>query len=77
MICYWWLKKELEAEYVMQYIGMEKQIINIWKTLDENIESSYLMYLDADNLHGWGMSQKLPVNGFKWKKMYLNLIKAS
>ena len=77
MICYWWLKKELEAEYVMQYIGMEKQIINIWKTLDENIESSYLMYLDADNLHGWGMSQKLPVNGFKWKKMYLNLMKAS
>ena len=77
MICYWWLKKELEVEYVMQYIGMEKQIINIWKTLDENIESSYLMYLDADNLHGWGMSQKLPVNGFKWKKMYLNLMKAS
>ena len=25
------------------------------------------MYLDANNLHGWAMSQKLPVNGFKWK----------
>ena len=47
------------------------------KKYDENIESSYLMYLDANNLHGWGMSQKLPVNGFKWKKMYLNLMKAS
>ena len=23
------------------------------------------MYLDANNLYGWGMSQKLPVNGFK------------
>ena len=24
------------------------------------------MYLDANNLYGWPMSQKLPVNGFKW-----------
>ena len=29
MICYGWLKKELEVEYVMQYIGMQKQIISI------------------------------------------------
>ena len=26
------------------------------------------MYLDAKNLYGWGMSEKLPVNGFKWIK---------
>ena len=26
------------------------------------------MYVDANNLYGWGMSQKLPVNGFKWVK---------
>ena len=24
------------------------------------------MYLDANNLYGWTMSQKLPVNSFKW-----------
>ena len=24
------------------------------------------MYLDANNLYGWGMSQNLAVNGFKW-----------
>ena len=28
--------------------------------------TSYLMYLDANNLYGWVMIQKLPVNGFKW-----------
>ena len=38
------------------------------KKHDKNIESSYLMYLEANNLYGWGMSQTLPVNGFKWVK---------
>ena len=35
------------------------------KNYDKDIISSYLMYLDANNLYGWAMSQKLPVNGFK------------
>ena len=33
---------------------------------DKNIESSYLVYLDANNLYGLAMSKKLLVNGFKW-----------
>ena len=33
---------------------------------DKNEESSYIQYLDANNLYGWAMCQKLPVNGFKW-----------
>ena len=37
------------------------------KNYDKSIESSYLMYLDANNLYEWAMSQKLPVNGFKWE----------
>ena len=38
------------------------------KNYDKNKESPYIQYLDANNLHGWAMSQKLPVNGFKWVK---------
>ena len=38
------------------------------KNYDENIESSYLEYLDTNNLYGWAMSQKLPVNDLKWVK---------
>ena len=34
------------------------------KNYDKNKESSYIQYLDANNLYGWAMSQKLPVNGF-------------
>ena len=63
LIYYWWLKRELEVESVRQHIGMLKQTINIWKI---TIKSSYLEFLDAKNLYGWVMSQKLQVNGFKW-----------
>ena len=31
-------------------------------------ESSYIQYLDANNLYGWAMSQSLPTHGFKWIK---------
>ena len=36
------------------------------KIYNNNEESSYIQYLDANNLYGWAMSKKLPVNGFKW-----------
>ena len=35
------------------------------KNYDKNIESSHIKYLDSNNLYGWAMSQKLPVNDFK------------
>ena len=36
------------------------------KKYDEKEPSKYIMYLDANNLYGWAMSQYLPTDGFKW-----------
>ena len=36
---------------------------------DKKIDSSYVEHLDANNLYGWAMSQKLPVDGFEWVKI--------
>ena len=36
------------------------------KNYDKSKESSYIQYLDANNLYGTAMSEKLPINGFKW-----------
>ena len=33
---------------------------------NKNKESSYIQYLDANNLYGMVMSEKLPIKGFKW-----------
>ena len=36
------------------------------KNYNNNEESSYIQYLDVNNLYGGAMSKKLPVNGFRW-----------
>ena len=36
------------------------------KDYDKNKESSYLKYWFVNNLYGWALSQKLPVNKFEW-----------
>ena len=36
------------------------------KKYDKKAPSKYLMYLDANNLYGWAMSQYLPTGGFRW-----------
>ncbi|XP_057292540.1 uncharacterized protein LOC130621248 [Hydractinia symbiolongicarpus] len=40
-----------------KYVGVR------YKTTEE---TSYLQYLDANNLYGWAMIQKLPTGKFKW-----------
>ena len=36
------------------------------KDYNEKEESSYIIYLDANNLYGWAMCQLLPVGNFRW-----------
>ena len=36
------------------------------KSYDSNKESTYLMYVDANNLYGYAMCKKLPTGNFKW-----------
>ena len=35
---------------------------------NKNKESSYIQCWDVNKLHGWAMSQKLPVNNSEWIK---------
>ena len=36
------------------------------KNYDKSKESTFLVYVDANNLYRWAMSQKLPVGNFEW-----------
>ncbi|XP_051155221.1 uncharacterized protein LOC127277868 [Leptopilina boulardi] len=35
---------------------------------NENEETSYIVYFDANNLYGWAMIQSLPYGGFEWEE---------
>ena len=50
-----------------------KKNIEYMKNYDK--KKSYIQYLDANNLYGWVMSQKLPVSGFEWVKNISSLNK--
>ena len=36
------------------------------KIYNENYESSYITYMDANDLYGYAISKKLPADGFEW-----------
>ena len=42
------------------------------KNYDSNKPSTYLLYVDANNLYGYAMSKKLSIDNFKWE---INLTK--
>lgn len=60
----------------------DKEALDCIKKLKEGEElndlqkEQFLLYLDANNLYGWAMSQKLPTGDFKWEEdldYYLNI----
>ena len=47
---------------IHQYAKANKKYMNNY---DKNEESSYLKYWNINNLYGWAISQKFPLNDFK------------
>ena len=41
---------------------------------DPKLESTFIKYLDANNLYGWAMSQPLPTGDFEWVHIDLKKI---
>ena len=52
------------TQVVHQYASAKNSYMGSKFNLCE--ESSYLQYLDANNLYGWAMSQPLPTGRFRW-----------
>ena len=68
------LKKEFSVDSVCKYfpdfsadeINSLRQKIADGEIFNPEQVTKYLIYLDANNLYGWAMSQPLPTGGFKW-----------
>ena len=65
------VEKEIRAGICDAIQNHEKANNKYMKNYNKDKDSSFLQYLDANNLYGWAMSQKLPVGVFKWEKNML------
>ena len=52
------------VSYIANRYGNFQQ--QVQEKYNEKAPSKYIMYLDANNLYGWAMSQYLPTGNFKW-----------
>ena len=59
------VKLELLTDIDM-LLMLRRNMNKYMKDYNENKDSSYLKYWDVNNLYGWEMSQKFPVNNFEW-----------
>lgn len=52
----------------ISYVAHRQGVANNKYTCEYNQEEPdrYIMYLDANNLYGWAMSQCLPTGRFRW-----------
>ena len=62
------IEKEIRGGICQSTYSYAKANNKYTKNYSKSIESSFIKYLDANNLYGWALSQKLPINGFKWIK---------
>ena len=54
------------TQVVHRYASANNKYMMMGGLYDPDKESSYLQYLDANNLYGWAMSQLFPTSKFKW-----------
>ena len=69
------IKKVSGVKYVLLFTDMMKANNKYMKDFDKNKESSYPNHFDLNNSYGWAMSQKLPVDIFKWVEITPQLSK--
>ena len=60
------VKKEIRGGVCHAIHRYTKANNKYMKDFDKNKKLPYLKYCDVNNLYGWAMSQKLPVNKFEW-----------
>ena len=60
------VEKEITDGICHAVLRCAKAYNKCMKIYNKNKKSFSLKNWDENNLHGWAISQKLPLNGFKW-----------